>query len=228
MSTVLHIDCSARTVDSVSRRLSRAVVDQLIKEEPSVQLIRRDLGCAAPAAVNGVEAEAFFTPPPDRTGEQVRALADSDALTSELLQADTLVLGTPMYNFNVPASLKAWIDYVVRPGKTFRKVANGNLEGLCGDKKVYVCTASSGKSRGTDMDHLRPYLDVIFAFIGITDIVYFDAEGLAWGQEERQRSINAAIESIDQHFALSPQYGTDNRHSGATSFLRKQERNPVE
>ena len=197
--TVLHIDCSARTANSVSRRLSRVVVDQLIKAEPSVRVIRRDLGASAPAPVNGVEAEAFFTPPPDRTGEQVRALADSDALTEELLQADIVVLGTPMYNFTVPASLKAWIDYVVRPGKAFRRVANGQLEGLCGGKKVYVCTAGSGKSGGTDMDHLRPYLDTIFAFIGITDIVYFDAEGLAWGEQERERSINAAIENIQQN-----------------------------
>lgn len=197
--TVLHIDCSARTASSVSRRLSRVVVDQLIKAEPSVRVVRRDLGASAPAPVNGVEAEAFFTPPPDRTGEQVRALADSDALTEELLQADIVVLGTPMYNFTVPASLKAWIDYVVRPGKAFRRVANGQLEGLCGGKKVYVCTAGSGKSGGTDMDHLRPYLDTIFAFIGITDIVYFDAEGLAWGEQERERSINAAIENIQQN-----------------------------
>ena len=199
MGTVLHIDCSARTANSVSRRLSRVVVDQLIEADPSVQVIRRDLGALAPAPVNGVEAEAFFTPPPDRTGEQVRALADSDALTEELLQADIVVLGTPMYNFTVPASLKAWIDYVVRPGKVFRRIANGRLEGLCGDKKVYVCTASSGKSRGTDMDHLRPYLDTIFAFIGITDVVYFDAEGLAWGEQERERSINEAIENIHQN-----------------------------
>ncbi len=203
MTRVLHIDCSARSADSVSRRLSQTVVDQLIKVEPSLQLVRRDLGRAAPAAVTGVEAEAFFTPPPDRTGEQVRALAGSDALTSELLQADTVVLGTPMYNFNVPASLKAWIDYVVRPGKTFHRVANGNLEGLCEDKKVYVCTASSGKSKGTNMDHLRPYLDVIFAFIGIRDVIYFDAEGLAWGEQERERSINRAVEGIQQHFSKS-------------------------
>ena len=195
----MHIDCSARTVNSVSRRLSGTVVEQLIKANPSVQVIRRDLGALAPAPVNGVEAEAFFTPPPDRTGEQVRVLADSDALTEELLQAGTVVLGTPMYNFTVPASLKAWIDYVVRPGKAFRRVANGKLEGLCGDKKVYVCTASSGKSRGTEMDHLRPYLNTIFAFIGITDVVYFDAEGLAWGEQERERSINAAIENIQQN-----------------------------
>ena len=135
MSTVLHIDCSARTVNSISRRLSQAVVDELFKVEPSIQLIRRDLGTAAPAPVTSMEAEAFFVPLPNRTAEQVGALADSDTFTEELLSADTLVLGTPMYNFNVPASLKAWIDYVVRPGKTFRRVANGNLEGLCGDKK---------------------------------------------------------------------------------------------
>ena len=197
----MHIDCSARTADSVSRRLSQTVVDQLFRVEPALQLVRRDLGAEAPPPVNNTEAEAFFTPPPDRTAGQVTALADSDLLTDELLAADILVLGTPMYNFNVPASLKAWIDYVVRPGKTFRRVANGNLEGLCGDKKVYVCTAGSGKSAGTDMDHLRPYLDVIFAFIGISGVVYFDAEGLAWGEQERARSINAALENIQQHFA---------------------------
>ena len=219
--TVLHIDCSARTADSVSRKLSQAVVDQLFRVKPGLQLVRRDLGNEAPPPVNHTEAEAFFTPPPNRSAEQVTALADSDTLTEEFLAADILVLGTPMYNFNVPASLKAWIDYVVRPGKTFRRVANGNLEGLCGDKKVFVCTASSGKSIGTGMDHLRPYLDVIFGFIGIRNVIYFDAEGLAWGQEERQRSINAAIESIHQHFALSSQDGTDNRHSGES-------RNPVE
>ena len=207
MSTVLHIDCSARTVNSVSRRLSQTVVDQLVRVEPGLQLVRRDLGNEAPPPVNNTEAEAFFTPPPERTAEQLTALADSDTLTEELLVADILVLGTPMYNFNVPASLKAWIDYVVRPGKTFRRVANGNLEGLCGDKKVYVCTASSGKSIGTGMDHLRPYLDVIFGFIGISEVVYFDAEGLAWGEQERERSINAAVESIHQHFAVSHHSG---------------------
>ena len=203
MSTVLHIDCSARTADSVSRMLSQAVVDQLSRIEPALQLSRRDLGVEAPLPVNNAEAEAFFIPPPNRTDEQAEALAASDTLTEELLSADTLVLGTPMYNFNVPASLKAWIDYVVRPGKTFRRVANGNLEGLCGDKKVYVCTAGSGKSKGTDMDHLRPYLDVIFAFIGISDVVYFDAEGLAWGKQERERAITSAIEEIQQHFSKS-------------------------
>ena len=214
MSTVLHIDCSARAAGSVSRRLSQTVVDNLFRVEPGLQLVRRDLGIEAPPPVNNLEAEAFFTPPPNRTPGQITALAASDALTEELLSADILVLGTPMYNFNVPASLKAWIDYVVRPGKTFRRVANGNLEGLCGDKKVFVCTASSGKSIGTDMDHLRPYLDVIFGFIGIPDVVYFDAEGLAWGEQERERSVNAAVQNIHAHFAVS-------RHSGAG-------RNPVE
>lgn len=190
------------------------MVEQLLKLEPGLKLLRRDLAVEPAAPVNNMEAEAFFTPPPHRTAEQSAALRASDLLTEELLAADILVLGTPMYNFNVPASLKAWIDYVVRPGKTFHRVANGNLEGLCGDKKVYVCTASSGKSIGTGMDHLRPYLDVIFGFIGIGNVVYFDAEGLAWGEQERERSINTAVESIHQHFDVS-------RHSDTG-------RNPVE
>ena len=203
MSTVLHIDCSARTAASVSRRLSQTVVDQLSRLEPGLQRVRRDLGAEAPLPVNNTEAEAFFVPPAERSAGQIAALAASDTLVEELLAAEILVLGTPMYNFNVPASLKAWIDYVVRPGKTFRRVANGKLEGLCGDKEVYVCTASSGKSIGTELDHLRPYLDVIFGFIGISDVVYFDAEGLAWGEQERERSINKAVDSIHRHFSRS-------------------------
>ena len=201
MSTVLHIDCSARTAGSVSRMLSQAVVAQLRRLEPGLRLLRRDLGIEAPPPVTGVQAEAFFTPPPQRTAAQTSALAAADALTQELLAADILALGTPMYNFTVPASLKAWIDYVVRPGKTFQRLENGKLEGLCNGKKVYVCTASSGKSTGSAMDHLHPYLDVILAFIGITEVVHFDAPGLAWGEQERERSINAAVKAVNGYFS---------------------------
>ena len=129
MGAVLHIDCSARVEESVSRRLSRAVVEQLFKSEQGEKLIRRDLGAAAPPPVNSVEAAAFFTPPPARAAEQVRALAASDELTGELLTATTVVIGAPMYNFTVPASLKAWIDYVVRPGKTFRRGRHWRVRG---------------------------------------------------------------------------------------------------
>ena len=200
MDAVLHIDCSARVEESVSRRLSRAVVDQLFRSERVGKLIRRDLGAAAPPPVNQVEAAAFFTPPPARTDEQTRALAASDELTDELLTAATVVIGSPMYNFTAPASLKAWIDYVVRPGKTFRRTDSGEFEGLCGDKRVYVCTASSGAFRGTGMDCLRPYLEVIFGFIGISGLVFFDAEGLAQGGQERELAIDQALANIQRHF----------------------------
>lgn len=200
MGAVLHIDCSARDEESVSRRLSRAVVDQLFKSERVGKLIRRDLGAAAPPPVNPIEAAAFFTPPPARTAEQVQALAASDELTDELLTAATVVIGAPMYNFTVPASLKAWIDYVVRPGKTFRRTGAGEFEGLCEGKRVYVCTASGGAFRGTGMDCLRPYLEAIFGFIGITGLVFFDAEGLAQGERERERAIDGALANIQRHF----------------------------
>lgn len=200
MGAVLHIDCSARVEESVSRQLSRAVVDQLFKSERVGKLIRRDLGAVAPSPVNPVEAAAFFTPPPARTAEQVQALAASDELTDELLTAATVVIGAPMYNFTVPASLKAWIDYVVRPGKTFRRTGAGEFEGLCEGKRVYVCTASGGAFRGTGMDCLRPYLEAIFGFIGITGLVFFDAEGLAQGERERERAIDGALANIQRHF----------------------------
>lgn len=200
MGAVLHIDCSARDEESVSRRLSRAVVDQLFKSERGGKLMRRDLGAAAPPPVNPVEAAAFFTPPPARTAEQIQALAASDELTDELLTAATVVIGAPMYNFTVPASLKAWIDYVVRPGKTFRRTGAGEFEGLCEGKRVYVCTASGGAFRGTGMDCLRPYLEAIFGFIGITGLVFFDAEGLAQGERERERAIDGALANIQRHF----------------------------
>lgn len=200
MGAVLHIDCSARDEESVSRQLSRAVVDQLFKSERVGKLMRRDLGAAAPPPVNPIEAAAFFTPPPARTAEQVQALAASDELTDELLTAATVVIGAPMYNFTVPASLKAWIDYVVRPGKTFRRTGAGEFEGLCEGKRVYVCTASGGAFRGTGMDCLRPYLEAIFGFIGITGLVFFDAEGLAQGERERERAIDGALANIQRHF----------------------------
>lgn len=200
MGAVLHIDCSARVEESVSRQLSRAVVDQLLKSEQVGKLMRRDLGAAAPPPVNSAEAAAFFTPPPVRTAEQIRALAASDELTDELLTAATVVIGAPMYNFTVPASLKAWIDYVVRPGKTFRRTGAGEFEGLCEGKRVYVCTASGGAFRGTGMDCLRPYLEAIFGFIGITGLVFFDAEGLAQGERERERAIDGALANIQRHF----------------------------
>ena len=200
MDAVLHIDCSARVEESVSRRLSRAVVDQLFRSERVGKLIRRDLGAAAPPPVNSVEAAAFFTPPPARTDEQTRALAASDELTDELLTATTVVIGSPMYNFTAPASLKAWIDYVIRPGKTFRRVTSGEFEGLCEGKRVYVCTASGGAFRGTGMDCLRPYLEAIFGFIGISGLVFFDAEGLAQGEQERELAIDRALANIQRYF----------------------------
>lgn len=200
MGAVLHIDCSARVEESVSRQLSRAVVEQLFKSEQVGKLIRRDLGAAAPPPVNSAEAAAFFTPPPARTAAQVQALVASDELTDELLTAATVVIGAPMYNFTVPASLKAWIDYVVRPGKTFRRTGAGEFEGLCEGKRVYVCTASGGAFSGTGMDCLRPYLEAIFGFIGITGLVFFDAEGLAQGERERERAIDGALANIQRHF----------------------------
>ncbi len=201
MTSILHIDCSARTSGSVTRALSGRVVENLRTADASATVTRRDLTTIDLPHVDGAVAEALFIDDETLDEQQKHALTLSDLLTGELLAAETVVAGIPMYNFSVPSSFKAWIDLVVRPRKTFRKVANGQLEGLCRGKRLFACTAGHGQFNGTPLDHLRPYLEKVFGFIGFEEVVFFDAERMAWGPQEKQRSIAAASVAIDAHFA---------------------------
>ncbi|MCZ6771483.1 MAG: NAD(P)H-dependent oxidoreductase [Proteobacteria bacterium] len=202
MTSILHIDCSARTSESVTRVLSGRVVKSLRTADAGATVTRRDLTTMDLPHVDGTVAEALFIDDEALDDQHKRALALSDLLTSELLWADTVVAGIPMYNFGVPSTFKAWIDLVVRPRKTFRKIAKGQLEGLCQGKRLFACTAGHGQFNGTPIDHLRPYLEKVFGFIGFDEVVFFDAERMAWGPEEKQQSIAAASAAIDAHFAL--------------------------
>jgi len=124
-----------------------------------------------------------FAPPEYHTGNHKKALAISDELVSELVEADEIILATPMFNFAIPASLKAWIDHVVRAGKTFRYNAEGRPEGLLAgkNKKVLAIIASGGayseRSGMTALDHQSPYLRFILGFMGITDVRFVQAGG---------------------------------------------------
>ena len=150
--------------------------------------------------VNGVLAGALFVEDDLLDEQQLSALDLSNLLVTELLAAETVVAGVPMYNFSVPSSFKAWIDLVVRPRKTFQKIKNGQLEGLCQGKRLIACTAGHGQFNNTPIDHLRPYLEKVFGFIGFDEVVFFDAERMAWGPDEKRESIAAATASIDAHF----------------------------
>lgn len=168
--TVLHIDASARFQDSVSRKVS----SHLVAKENATEVLRRDLSEGLPF-LNENWATGTFTPPENRTDAQNEALALSDTLVSELQAADTIVIGSPIYNFGVPAVLKAWIDQVARAGVTFQYSENGP-EGLLKGKKVIVALASGGTTIGSDYDLVTPYLKVFFGFIGIEDVTFLSPD----------------------------------------------------
>ena len=167
---ILRIDASARKAGSSSRALADALLERLAP----VNIVTRDLTEALPFVTEDWVG-ANFTDEAERTDEQKQALALSDLLVAELFAADILVIGTPIYNFAVPAALKAWIDMVARARKTFHYTANGP-EGLLTGKKAFVLVASGGTEIGSEIDFATGYLRHVLAFMGITDVSFIAAD----------------------------------------------------
>jgi FMN-dependent NADH-azoreductase len=180
MPTLLHLDASPRGDYSISRQLSRAAVAAWKARYPNGKIIERDLTKTEMTFVDLDWIMGAFGAPDQVTESHKKALAISDNLVAELLEADDIIIGTPMYNFAVPAVLKAWIDHVVRAGKTFQYGASGP-EGLAKGRKVLVTVASGGvydKASGMESDNYEtPYLERILSFIGITDVKFVHAGG---------------------------------------------------
>jgi len=143
---------------------------------------------------------ALFTPAAQRTGEQAARVALDDALIAEIAAADVVVLGVPMYNFGVPAQLKNWIDAISRAGVTFRYTANGP-EGLLTGKKVYVALTRGGKYRNTPADSQVPYLATVLGFLGMKDVHFVYAEGLAMGADAEREALATAYAEIEDAVA---------------------------
>ena len=162
--TLLRIDASARTEGSVSRTLADRVAEKL---SPGTRILR-DLGEGLPQ-IDADWIGANFTPAEERTPEQASKLALSDTLLRELIAADTLLISVPIYNFGVPASLKAWIDLVARAGVTFHYTAEGP-KGLLENKRAILVLASGGTEVDGPIDFATPYLRHVLGFIGITDV----------------------------------------------------------
>lgn len=172
-NTVLHIDASARHEGSLSRLQSAKIVEALGADK----VITRDLANGLPF-LDAAWVESTFIAPNERTEAQARTLDLSDELVAELQAADTIVIGTPMYNFSIPAVLKAWIDQTARAGVTFTYTENGP-KGLLEDKKVIVTMATGGVPVGSDYDYASTYLRFALGFIGITDVTILDKDGNA-------------------------------------------------
>ncbi|MDV6315110.1 FMN-dependent NADH-azoreductase [Idiomarina sp. HP20-50] len=182
---VLHIDSGIFLEQSVSRQLSQEIVDKL-KGNKEVTTVYRDL----------------ITNPVDHlTAEELLAEEKSviDELVQELLAADTLVIGAPMYNFTIPTQLKAWIDRVLQAGVTFKYTEQGP-QGLVNGKKVYIASGRGGIYSEGDaqaLDHQESYLKQVLNFIGITDVTIIRAEGVNMGDEPRQQGLKKASKEIE-------------------------------
>lgn len=189
-STVLHIDSSARTENSVTRSLSAEITGRLAPDT----VIRRDLATPLPL-LDEAWVGANFTPADQRSDEQKALLAQSDALIAELKQADTIVIGTPIYNFSVPSTLKAWIDLVARVGVTFNYTETGPV-GLLEGKRAIIAVASGGTQAGSDIDFATTYLRHVLGFIGITDVELVAADQLSMDEEGSMQRAKSAIEAL--------------------------------
>jgi len=184
---ILEVSASGRRADSVSRMLSRDIIAALESRNGTVTISRRDLADGV-GLVDEDWIVANFTDEEERTPAQRDRLADSDALVAELQDTDVIVIGTPIYNFGIPASLKAWVDMIARARLTFRYTENGP-EGLLQGKKAYVVVASGGVPVDSAVDFATPYLRQALRFVGITDIEIVAADQLNQNEAD---SIDAA------------------------------------
>lgn len=169
---ILHINSSGRHQDSVTRQASAHVI-RCLRQSGASHITQRDVAAGMPF-VNETWIGANFTPAAQRNPAQIDQLRNSDTLIAEIQQADVLVIASPIYNFGVPAVLKAWVDQVARAGVTFRYTEAGP-EGLMAGKRAILVMASGGVPIGSQLDFATPYLQQILRFIGITDITVIDA-----------------------------------------------------
>ena len=197
---ILQINASARSAGANSTRLAAAVTARLLAQNPQASVELRDLASDPHPVLDEAALTALFTPAEQRTPEQAARVALDDALIAQLQSADAIVLGVPMYNFGVPVQLKTWIDAIARAGVTFRYTANG-AEGLLTGKKVYVALARGGLYRDTAADSQVPYLKSVLGFLGMRDIEFIYAEGLAMGAESADRAFAEAEARIEEIFA---------------------------
>lgn len=195
INRILRVDGSMRTQGSQSRALTDQVIERLEAGSAETLVTRLDLAATDLSFVDEAWIGANFTDPDQRTAEQKQTLAASDAFVAQVKAADTLVIGTPIYNFSVPAAVKAWIDMIARARETFRYTENGP-EGLLKGKKAIIVITSGGTPIGSEIDYASDYLRHVMGFIGITDVTIVDAGRLNVEGEGKVASAAAEISKI--------------------------------
>lgn len=171
--SILHINSSSRIKDSITRKVSEALRAELKHAEPQLNVVERDLVSGLPF-IDEAWVNANFTPEEHRSDEDKAALSLSDALVAELINAEHIVIASPIYNFNIPAVLKAWVDLIARARLTFEYTNEGPV-GLLTGKKATLVMASGGVPIGSEFDLATSYLKQVLAFVGIADVQVIDA-----------------------------------------------------
>ncbi|HUG59206.1 MAG TPA: FMN-dependent NADH-azoreductase [Candidimonas sp.] len=197
---LLHVDSSINGANSVSRKLTQDIVSQWTAEHPGTEVEYLDLAANTPNHFSQ-DAMGFRLPPSDAalTDAQRHENAVSEALVSQFLAADVIVIGAPLYNFSIPTQLKAWIDRLAQSGRTF-KYGESGVVGLAQGKTVIAALSRGGiystSEAGRAMEHQETYLKTVFGFFGITDVRVIRAEGTDMGADNRAKALATADECI--------------------------------
>ena len=195
---LLHIDSAITGDQSVSRQLTASTVAAWVASHPGTQVQYLDLAKDAPSHLSA-ESLGFRTGQAAESEVERRENALSEALVSQFLAADVVVIGAPFYNFTIPTQLKAWIDRLAQVGRTFKYTEKGPV-GLAGGKTVIVALSRGGvystSEGGRAMEHQESYLQTIFGFFGVTDVRFVRAEGVGMGPEARAKALETAESEI--------------------------------
>lgn len=196
MANILVVESSARREGSVSRRLAEEFIQRWLAANPADQIVVRDVAAQPLPHLDMHLLGGWMKPAAEQSAEEQAADARSRALIAELQAADVLVLSTPMYNFGIPSTLKAWLDHVLRAGMTFRYSENGPV-GLLEGKRGVVISARGGVYAGTAIDFVEPYLQQALKFIGITEVECVHAEGMNLGESAAASGVAQARSSLE-------------------------------
>nr|WP_315478665.1 NAD(P)H-dependent oxidoreductase [uncultured Rhodoferax sp.] len=196
---LLHIDSSILSANSVSRQLTKDTVAQWVSNHPDTTVDYLDLAVDTPSHLSA-DSLGFRAPAgADQTDVQKRENAISEALVTQFLAADVIVVGAPLYNFSIPSQLKSWIDRIAQVGRTFAYTETGP-KGLAGGKTVIVASTRGGvystNDWGRAAEHQESYLQTVFGFLGITDVRFVRAEGVAMGDAKKAEALAEAANGI--------------------------------
>lgn len=197
MKRILHLISSIQGNQSYSIKLGKAIVEKVIEKYPGSIVEEVDLGELNMPHLNPAILQSMFTPGEQLTAEAKGLRHYSDAAVKQLMAADIIVIGAPLINFTIPTTLKAWVDYITRPGVTFGYDQNGP-KGMVTGKKVYVAMSSGGvysEGPGKQNDFVAPYLKAFLGFLGMTDLTVFRAEGLKV-EGIKEKGLEKGIASI--------------------------------